>query len=199
MRLGEQRIEAVVAALRTLGASRVLDLGCGEGRLIGELLKEPSFSLVTGFDVSHRALEAARQRLRLDTLSERQKERVTLLHGSLGYRDKRLSGYDAAVAMEVIEHIEPPRLDAFEVVVFGNAKPGAVLITTPNAEYNALFAGLPTGELRHRDHRFEWTRAQFQEWAQNVAARRSYHVRFQDIGPENGDYGAPTQMGVFTQ
>ena len=199
MRLGEQRIEAVLSALRTLGANRVLDLGCGEGRLIGELLKEPSFSSVTGLDVSQRALEAARQRLHLDTLSERQKERVTLLHGSLGYRDKRLSGYDAAVAMEVIEHIDPSRLDAFEEVVFGGAKPGAVLITTPNSEYNVLFAGLPTGELRHRDHRFEWTREQFQEWARQVAARRSYDVRFQDIGPEHPDHGAPTQMSVFTR
>ena len=184
MRLGERRMEAVLDSLRTMGANRVLDLGCGEGRLIGELLKEPSFSSVTGLDVSHRALEAARQRLHLDTLSERQKERVTLLHGSLTYGDKRLSGYDAAVAMEVIEHIDPSRLEAFEEVVFGGAKPGAVLITTPNAEYNAVFARLPEGELRHRDHRFEWTRAQFEEWAQNVAARRSYHVRFQDIGPE---------------
>ena len=199
MRLGEQRIEAVLEALRTLDASRVLDLGCGEGRLIGELLKEPSVSSVTGLDVSHRALEAARQRLRLDTLSERQKERVTLLHGSLVYRDKRLSGYDAAVAMEVIEHIDPSRVDAFEEVVFGTAMPGAVLVTTPNAEYNALFPGLPAGELRHRDHRFEWTRGEFQEWARRVAARRSYDVRFQDIGPEHADHGAPTQMSVFTR
>ena len=199
MRLGEQRTEAVLDALRTLGASRVLDLGCGEGRLMGELLKEPSFSSVTGLDVSHRALESARQRLRLDTLSERQKERVTLLHGSLGYRDKRLSGYDAAVAMEVIEHIDPSRLDAFEEVVFGSARPEAVLITTPNSEYNGLFAGLPTGQLRHRDHRFEWTRGQFQEWAGQVAARRGYEIRFQHIGPEHADHGAPTQMSVFTR
>ena len=199
MRLGEQRTQAVLGVLRTLGAHRVLDLGCGEGRLIGELLKESSFSSVTGLDVSHRALETARQRLHLDTLSERQKDRVTLLQGSLSYRDKRMSGYDAAVAMEVIEHIDPPRLEAFEEVVFGSAKPGAVLITTPNAEYNALFAGLPTGELRHRDHRFEWTRQQFQEWARRVAERHGYDVRFQDIGPDHVDHGAPTQMGVFTR
>ena len=121
------------------------------------------------------------------------------MHGSLTYRDKRLAGYDAAVAMEVIEHIDTPRLDAFEEAVFGAAKPGAVLITTPNAEYNTLFQGLPAGAFRHRDHRFEWTRVQFQDWSRQVAARRKYEVRFQDIGTQHDEYGAPTQMGVFTQ
>ena len=199
LRLGEQRIQAVLATLRTLGATRVLDLGCGEGRLIGELLGEPAIRSVTGLDVSHRALETARLRLRLDSLPTQQRERITLLHGSLTYRDKRLSGFDAAVAMEVIEHIDAPRLDAFEEVVFGAAKPGAVLITTPNAEYNTLFGGLSAGAFRHRDHRFEWTRGQFQTWARQAAERRKYDVRFQDIGPEHPAYGAPTQMGVFTQ
>ena len=101
--------------------------------------------------------------------------------------------------MEVIEHIDAPRLDAFEEVVFGSAKPGAVLITTPNAEYNTLFGGLPAGAFRHRDHRFEWTRGQFQAWARQAADRRKYDVRFQDIGPEHPVHGAPTQMGVFSQ
>ena len=199
LRLGEQRIQAVLATVRMLGATKVLDLGCGEGRLIRELLGEPEIRSVTGFDVSHRALEVASERLRLDTLPTQQRERITLLHGSLTYLDKRLSGYDAAIAMEVIEHIDTPRLDAFEEVIFGGAKPGAVLITTPNAEYNTLFDKLPTGAFRHRDHRFEWTRGQFQDWSRQVADRRKYDVRFQDIGPEHPTYGTPTQMGVFTQ
>ena len=199
LRLGERRIQAVLTTLRLLGAARVLDLGCGEGRLIGELLGEPAIRSVTGLDVSHRALEVARERLRLDTLPTQQRERITLLHGSLTYRDERLSGYDAAIAMEVIEHIDTPRLDAFEEVVFGAARPGAVLITTPNAEYNTLFDRLPPGAFRHRDHRFEWTREQFQGWARQVADRRKYDVRFQGIGPEHLTYGTPTQMGVFTR
>ncbi len=199
LRLGEQRIEAVLAALRTLGATRVLDLGCGEGRLIGELLKEPDIRSVTGLDASHRALESAHRRLRLDTMPANQQERISLLHGSLTYLDKRLSGYDAVIAMEVIEHIDIPRLDAFEEVVFGAAKPSAMLITTPNAEYNTLFDGLPTGTFRHNDHRFEWTREQFQDWSRQVANRRKYNVRFHDIGPEHATCGAPTQMGVFTR
>ena len=199
LRLGEQRLRAVLDSLGSLGAGRVLDLGCGEGRLIGELLKEPAIRSITGVDVSHRALETARTRLRLDTLPASQRERVTLLHGSLTYRDQRLAGYDAAVASEVIEHIEPSRLGAFEEVVFGSARPGAVLITTPNAEYNELFESLPAGEFRHRDHRFEWTREQFRTWAHQVAVRRHYSARFEDIGPEHSSLGTPTQMGVFTR
>ena len=199
LRLGEQRIQAVLAALRNIGAVKALDLGCGEGRLIDALLKEPSIRSITGLDVSHRALEAARRRLRLDSLPAQQRERVTLIHGSLTYNDGRLSGHDAAIAMEVIEHIDAPRLDAFEEAVFGTAKPNAVLITTPNAEYNVLFDGLPTGAFRHRDHRFEWTREQFQDWSNRVADRRRYDVHFQDIGPAHPAHGAPTQMGVFTQ
>ena len=199
LRLGEQRIRAVLDELRELGTERVLDLGCGEGRLIGEMLKEPAIRAITGLDVSHRALELARTRLHLDTLPSAQRERVDLIHGSLTYRDQRLAGHDAAVAMEVMEHIDPARLGAFEETVFAAARPGAVLITTPNAEYNALFPGLPAGEFRHQDHRFEWTRAEFQSWARVVAERRGYDVRFGDIGPTDVALGPPTQLGVFTR
>ncbi len=199
LRLGEQRIRAVLMVLRDMAAAKVVDLGCGEGRLIEALLGESSIRSITGLDVSHRALETAQRRLRLDTLPSRQQERVKLLHGSLTYRDKRLSGHDAAIAMEVIEHLDPTRLGAFEETVFGTAKPNAVIITTPNAEYNALFEGLPDGAFRHGDHRFEWTRAEFQEWSNRLADRRKYDVRFQDIGPVHPMHGTPTQMGVFTR
>ena len=199
LRLAEQRIQAVAALLREIGAARVLDLGCGEGGLLRELLKEPAFRSITGMDVSHRALETAHARLRLDRLPTAQRARISLLHGSLTYQDERLAGYDAAIAMEVIEHIDPDRLAAFETTVFGAAYPGAVIITTPNSEYNALFENLPPGQFRHRDHRFEWSRAQFREWASAVASRRNYSVRFQAVGAEHPVHGPPTQLGVFTR
>ena len=197
--LHEQRIGAVVAALRASGARRVLDLGCGEGRLLQALLADRSFAEIVGLDVSHRALEVAADRLHLDRLSPSQRERIKLLHGALTYRDRRLAGFDAAAVVEVVEHLDPPRLTAFERVLFEHARPGAVVLTTPNREYNAKFPTLPADQLRHRDHRFEWTRAELRAWAEGVAARFGYAVRFQPIGPEDPDLGAPSQMALFSR
>jgi 3' terminal RNA ribose 2'-O-methyltransferase Hen1 len=167
--LNEMRLDAVVEALKESGAERVIDLGCGEGKLLRELLKDRQFREVVGMDVSYRSLGIASERLHLDTMPPKQKERIRLFQGSLMYRDSRLSGFDAAAVVEVIEHLDPPRLAAFERVVFEHAKPGCVVVTTPNAEYNVRFETLPAGQFRHKDHRFEWTRPQFQRWANGVA------------------------------
>ena len=195
--LNQQRLGTVMSALKASGARRVLDLGCGEGRLLRLLLEERSFIEIVGMDVSYRVLERAGERLRLDRLPPRQKERIRLIQGSLTYRDARLSGYDAAAVVEVIEHLDPPRLAAFERVLFEFARPGTVVMTTPNAEYNVKWETLPAGNFRHRDHRFEWTRAEFQTWAVGVAERFGYSVRFVPVGPEDPVVGSPTQMGVF--
>jgi 3' terminal RNA ribose 2'-O-methyltransferase Hen1 len=185
--------------LKGYGARRVLDLGCGEGHLLRALLMEKSFDEILGVDVAHRALEIASERLRLERMPEKQRSRIKLLHGSLTYRDRRLAGYDGAAVVEVIEHLDPARLGAFERSLFESARPGIVALTTPNAEYNAKFENLPAGKLRHKDHRFEWTRAEFQGWAVGVAERFGYRVRFLAIGLEDPALGAPTQMGVFTR
>jgi len=196
--LNEQRVSAVVAALKSCGAKRVIDLGCGEGKLLRALLEDKSFEEIIGMDVSHRALEIAEERLHLDRLPARVKERIKLIQGSLTYRDKRLAGFDAAAVVEVIEHLDEARLAAFERVLFEFTRPGAVVLTTPNAEYNVRFENLPAGQFRHKDHRFEWTRAEFQSWAESVAGRNGYAVRFLAVGAEDAEVGAPTQMGVFT-
>ncbi len=195
--LNEQRLGSVLAALKSTGAARVLDLGCGEGRLLQGLLKEKQFAEIVGMDVSHRALEIARDRLHYDRLPPAQKERLRFLHGSLIYRDQRLAGFDAAAVVEVIEHLDAARLAAFERVLFECAKPKHVVITTPNREYNVKWETLPAGKFRHRDHRFEWTRAEFQDWANRVATRFGYNVRFLPVGPEDLVVGSPTQMGIF--
>jgi 3' terminal RNA ribose 2'-O-methyltransferase Hen1 len=183
--------------LKEAGATRILDLGCGEGKLIGALLHEPAIVKVTGVDVSMRSLERASDRLRLERMPEMRRKRVELFQGSLTYRDKRFAGCDAACVIEVIEHIDPFRLDAFERVLFEFARPPMIVLSTPNIEYNIRLESLPAGRLRHRDHRFEWTRREFRDWCNEVAARHGYAVRFLPIGPEDPELGPPTQMGVF--
>ncbi|GGN25916.1 3' terminal RNA ribose 2'-O-methyltransferase Hen1 [Actinoplanes campanulatus] len=193
--LAEQRREAVLAALTEVGASRVLDLGCGGGALLTALVKDRGLTEIVGADVSTRSLEQAARRLRLDRLPERQKDRIRLIQTALTYRDDRLRGFDAAVLMEVIEHIDLPRLPALEAAVFGHARPGAVIVTTPNVEYNVHYDGL-TG-MRHSDHRFEWTRAEFAAWAESVAAAHGYTVTIRGVGEADEVTGAPTQLALF--
>jgi 2-polyprenyl-3-methyl-5-hydroxy-6-metoxy-1,4-benzoquinol methylase len=195
--LHTQRLAVVLAALRGFGAKSVVDLGCGEGKLLRLLLEDTRFERILGMDVTLRSLKIASERLRLERLPPTKRARIELLHGSLTYRDSRLAGFDAAACVEVVEHLDPPRLAAFERAVFEFARPQAVVITTPNREYNVRFETLPAGQLRHRDHRFEWTRAEFEAWATGVAARFGYDVRFLPVGPEDAEVGSPTQMGVF--
>ncbi|CAM4503913.1 3' terminal RNA ribose 2'-O-methyltransferase Hen1 [Nocardia ninae] len=197
--LAVTRRAAVRAALHEVGARRVLDLGCGEGTLLRELLADRTFTEIVGVDVSMRALHIAERKLRLERLPEPVAQRLTLRQGALTYTDARLRGYDAAVLMEVIEHVDPPRLGALEHAVFAAAAPRAVLVTTPNAEVNVRFEGLAAGAFRHADHRFEWTRAEFAAWADGVAARHGYSVRFVPIGVVDAEFGAPTQMAVFSK
>ncbi len=197
--LNDQRIIAVVEAIRNSGARRVLDLGCGSAKLMRALLADTHADKVVGVDVSYRSLEAGARRLHLDTMTPRQRDRVELLHGSLTYRDRRLEGFDAAAVVEVIEHLDPSRLESFERVVFEHAAPTVIVITTPNVEYNVRFDGLAPGTMRHPDHRFEWTRAEFAQWATGVAERRGYGVTFSGIGPDDPEVGSPTQMAVFTK
>ncbi|MFF7181067.1 3' terminal RNA ribose 2'-O-methyltransferase Hen1 [Streptomyces sp. NPDC008121] len=197
--LAEQRREAILAALRSADAARVLDLGCGQGQLVQALLKDVRFTDIVGVDVSVRALTIAGRRLRLERLGERQAGRVKLIQGSLAYTDKRLTGYDAAVLSEVIEHLDLPRLPALEYAVFGSARPRTVIVTTPNVEYNVRWETLPAGHVRHGDHRFEWTRKEFRDWAAGVAEQYGYTVEFSPVGPDDPEVGPPTQMAVFSQ
>lgn len=184
-------------ALTASGARCVADLGCGGGKLLKRLMSEKQFQDILGLDIGIRSLEIAARRLRLDTLPERQRARIKLIQGALTYRDTRIEGFDAVALVEVIEHIDPERLPSVERVLFEFARPGLAVITTPNREYNVKFEGMAPGAMRHADHRFEWTRAEFEAWANAAAIRFGYTVRFAPIGEFDAEVGGPTQMAIF--
>ena len=197
--LNARRLAAVEAELVASGAARVLDLGCGEGHLLKPLLANPQFREVLGMDVSPRELKRAERYLWLDELPPTVRARLTLVRGSLTYRDARLRGYDAAALVEVIEHLDEARLWTLERVIFSDARPGTVVVTTPNSEYNARYVFLGEGEARHQDHRFEWNRVTFQTWVARVGETFGYGVTFKPVGDEDPVLGSPTQVAVFAR
>jgi 3' terminal RNA ribose 2'-O-methyltransferase Hen1 len=198
LNLNTRRLGSVIAALKSCGAKSVIDIGCGEGNLLSLLVREGQFERIAGTDVSHTALERASEKLKLDKISESTRERLTLFQSSLLYKDSRFKGYDAACVIEVIEHLDLPRLAAFERILFEYVKAPVVILTTPNREYNVKYETLDEIDMRHGDHRFEWTRAEFREWSAKTAGKYGYAVRFSEIGEHDEALGAPTQMGAFT-
>lgn len=195
--LHKQRLKLVVEQLKTTESQSVLDLGCGEGKLLKRLLKVKKFTKIVGMDVSYNELLKAKDNLRWDRMPLKQKERIELIQGSLAYRDKRLEGFDAATIVEVIEHMDENRLPALVRVVFEFAQPKVVIVTTPNAEYNALYESMKPSTFRHHDHRFEWTRNEFETWAKTITEKYNYSVEFLPIGEEDEKLGAPSQMAIF--
>jgi 3' terminal RNA ribose 2'-O-methyltransferase Hen1 len=196
--LHQKRLKVVLEKLKATGAKKVIDLGCGEGKLIRMLLKEKQFKNITGMDISYSELTKCKERLHWDDMAPKQKERIELFQGALTYRDKRLEDFDAAALVEVIEHMDENRLKSFERVVFEFAKPKHIVLTTPNGEYNVLYETLDAGTMRHTDHRFEWSRQEFQNWATQVATHHNYSVQFAPIGDVDEQVGAPSQMAIFT-
>jgi len=198
LNLNAQRLGNVTAALKSCGAKSVIDIGCGEGNLLSLLVREKQFERIAGADVSHLALERAAEKLKLDRAGDTMQERIKLFQSSLTYKDSRFAGFDAVCVIEVIEHLDISRLAAFERVLFEYTKPPVVILTTPNREYNVKYENVGKDGLRHGDHRFEWTRAEFRAWAEKTAAKYGYAARFSEIGDRDEALGAPTQMGVFT-
>ena len=197
-RLHDIRLRLVAEKLKQSGAASVIDLGCGDGKLLRLLLKEKQFTRIAGTDVSYSELEKSQDKLHWNEMPEKQRERLSLFQSSLTYRDKRFSGFDAAAVVEVIEHLDPNRLPALEKSLFTYAKPQTIVLTTPNREYNVRYENLSAGKVRHSDHWFEWTRSEFAAWAERVARENNYTVAFFPVGEEEENIGAPSQMAVFT-
>ncbi|MEA1052633.1 methyltransferase domain-containing protein [Lamprobacter modestohalophilus] len=202
--LHEERLEAVIDAVRASGARSLLDLGCGDGDLLVRLAQEPGLERLLGLDLDARSLEQVR--LRLDAIATKQSRTrssnhprdhsIELRHGSLCTPDAGLLGFDCALLIETIEHIDPRDLAQVEQAIFARMRPQTVIITTPNAEYNPLLE-VPPNRFRHPDHRFEWDRARFQRWTRGVAQRQGYGLRQRDIGGVHPVYGGASQMALF--
>ncbi|ACU60751.1 3' terminal RNA ribose 2'-O-methyltransferase Hen1 [Chitinophaga pinensis] len=196
-KLHDSRLQLVCDELLSTPVRSVLDLGCGEGKLLKLLMAHQQLTHITGMDVSSRTLEVAYRRLKYYQLPDNQRKRLRLILGSLVYRDRRIEGFDAAALVEVIEHLDHERLKALEKTVFEYAKPAKVVVTTPNKEWNITFTE-DTSMMRHNDHRFEWTRAEFSTWCEKISTTYGYTYVIKAIGDEAEKVGAPTQMAVFT-
>lgn len=189
-----ERLDAVLAALRARRAATIADLGCGEGPLLVRLAQDGAVERVVGLDCSLGALQTLRDRV--NGYPRAVREKVDLVHGSMLDCGRALTGMDAAILVEAIEHLDPGTLPALERAVFRGMRPATVIVSTPNREFNGLL-GVPPHRFRHPDHRFEWDRARFRRWADGVADRNGYRATCHDIAGCNPVYGGASQMAVF--
>jgi len=194
--LHEARLDQALQRLKASGARRVIDLGCGSGFLLHRLVTEKQFDQVVGLETCPRSLALARQLL--EDHPQAPFPQLHLLNGSYVQPQPSLHDFDAAAMVETIEHIKPGQLSAMERVVFGQMRPRVVFVTTPNREYNPFY-GLRPGELREADHKFEWDRARFGQWARGVAQRNKYRVTLDGVGEEDPEFGQPTQAAYFSR
>lgn len=193
--LHQERLQRVVSLVRASGARRVLDLGCGSGGLLQYLLRDAQFDRVVGLELSGELL--AQAKMRLEDLPSVRAGRLELVCGSYTDKHPGLTGFDAAAMVETIEHVPPEALSRVERAVFAGLRPHLLVMTTPNHEYNPLYDMAP-GEFRDPDHKFEWDRARFREWAQGVARRNGYRVSFSGVGEMDTHLGQPSQVARFT-
>ncbi len=194
--LHEERLNKVYSVLKSTGACRVLDLGCGSGALLNRLLEDPQFIEIIGLEKSGFLLAHVREKFS-EHLRGRN-PRLQLLNESYEQKNSALKGFEAAAMVETIEHISPSALSTVEHTVFQHYRPAMLYMTTPNKEYNPVY-GLEPGEFREPDHKFEWNREKFQRWCHGVANRNAYQVHFDGIGDFYPDYGHTTQAAYFTR
>lgn len=197
VRLNKLRYQRLVKIIEDLAAREsIVDFGAGEGKLSVRLGFIPGVKEILAVEPTEkeqlRALKRFSEASRKDDFIA-----PTPVWGSLFYYDEQLCGKDVMILSEVIEHIDESRLPRVMDTILGSYKPQVLLITTPNAEYNPVYQ-MEEG-IRHKDHRFEWSRAEFAEWTYCLARNYAYEVQIDGIGEEAEGYGHPSQLAILTR
>ncbi|XP_033321982.2 hen1 methyltransferase [Megalopta genalis] len=182
---------------------KVVDFGCSELGFLVYLKNTPGVEEILCVDIDRQLLNAYQEKaapLNSEYIHTRSTPLVIeICEGSVTHNDKKLENTDAVICIELIEHLYPDTLRDLPENIFGFIKPKVAIMTTPNAEFNVLFPHF--SGFRHPDHKFEWTRQQFQDWAKNITSKYpDYEVTFDGIckGPEGSEHlGACTQMAIF--
>ncbi|HWO95040.1 MAG TPA: 3' terminal RNA ribose 2'-O-methyltransferase Hen1 [Bacillus sp. (in: firmicutes)] len=197
IRLNEQRYQAIIDKVESLPLNqKVVDFGSGEGKLSVRLGMVPNVQEILAVEPSESSQLRALERFE-KAAGKDQFVCPTPIWGSLFYYDERLRGKDIIILCEVIEHIDEFRLPNIMKTIFGEYRPNALIVTTPNHEYNAVYD--MDENMRHADHRFEWTRGEFKDWCETWIAKFPYSMQLQGIGQEHEEYGFPTQMCTFVR
>lgn len=195
IRLNELRYEKIVDFIRTIPKrDTVVDLGAGEGKLSVKLGYLDGVKEILSVEPSNKSRVRAIQRFE-EAEGTDGFTLPTSLAGSLFYFDDRLVNKDIMVLCEVIEHIDEYRIPKMMEAIFRSYQPRVLIVTTPNQEYNVIYDMDET--MRHHDHRFEWTRDDFQENCEQWIKESPYYIQFEGIGEEHPEYGTPTQMAIF--
>ncbi|KAH0557226.1 hypothetical protein KQX54_001967 [Cotesia glomerata] len=184
---------------------KVVEFGCSELSLFVYLKNTPSIEELLFVDIDREVLEQNKRKieaLSADYLHLRERPlNVFIYEGSISSKDRRLVNTDAVIAIELIEHLYPETLSKVPEVIFGLMKPQVAIITTPNSDFNVLFPNFSGS--RHPDHKFEWSRLEFQTWCSQVTSRYpEYVVEFSGVGegpPGSEHLGPCSQIGIFTK
>jgi len=186
---------------------RMADFGCAEGGFVTRLKKLPYLTTLYAVDISDSSLDECQERaapIPWDIIFGRFVSlELSVVKADITKNDPLFQNLDAITCIELIEHLPAEQLKCFPATVFGFFKPRIVIISTPNREFNVLFPTLKDGRFRHWDHKFEWTRDQFQPWCHDICKSYGYTVEFSGVGQTSDQtthhVGFCTQIAIFTQ
>ncbi|XP_031499970.1 small RNA 2'-O-methyltransferase isoform X2 [Nymphaea colorata] len=222
--LSKQRLEFALTYIRESRASTLVDFGCGSGSLLDALFQhDTTLEEIAGVDISQKSLSRAAKTLYSNLsrksglqLQHTNFKTVVLYEGSIIEFDHRLYGVDIGTCLEVIEHMEEEQACVFGNLVLSTFCPHILIVSTPNHEYNSILhrssteMNISTDEaleeiaqaqpyrFRNHDHKFEWTRLQFNQWAVDLASRHNYSVKISGVGgAADTEPGFASQIAVF--